>query len=78
VVRLIWTPQALRDVTRLRGFLAHKNPDAAQRAVRTIRLGVKMLGRHPEVGRPVEEMPREFREFDRPRWKWGATSPVGR
>jgi plasmid stabilization system protein ParE len=63
VARLIWTPEALRDVARLHRFLAHKNLDAAQRAVRTIRLGLQMLGRHPQIGRPVEEMPQEFREW---------------
>ncbi len=42
---------------------ASKSPNAAQRAVSTIRRGVKALGRHPEIGRPVEELPPEFREW---------------
>jgi plasmid stabilization system protein ParE len=50
--RLRWSPPALLDV-------AH----AAQRAVKTIRQGVKTLGKHPEIGRPVEELPPEFREW---------------
>lgn len=62
MARVIWTPAALRDLARLRRFLAPKNPDAARRAVRTIRQGVKALGRHPEIGRPIDEMPPEFRE----------------
>ncbi|MGQ0664229.1 MAG: type II toxin-antitoxin system RelE/ParE family toxin [Pseudomonadota bacterium] len=33
------------------------------RAIRAIRQGVKGLATHPEVGRPVEEMPPEFREW---------------
>ena len=61
--RLIWSPAALRDLARLHAFLAPKNPDAARRAVATIRRGVKLLGDHPEVGRPVAEMPPEFREW---------------
>ncbi len=61
--RLIWTPAALRDVARLRAFLAPKNPDAARRAAAAIRQGVKLLSDHPEAGRPFEAMPHEFREW---------------
>jgi plasmid stabilization system protein ParE len=63
VAHVIWTPPALRDVVRLRGFLATRNRSAAQRAVRAIRHGVKALAVHSEMGRPVEEMPPEFREW---------------
>jgi plasmid stabilization system protein ParE len=63
VPRLIWTPPALRDVARLHALLAPKNRNAARRAVRAIRQGVKLLAAHPEIGRPVEEMPSEFREW---------------
>jgi plasmid stabilization system protein ParE len=34
--RLIWSPAALRDVSRLHRFLAEKTMQAAQRAVRRI------------------------------------------
>jgi plasmid stabilization system protein ParE len=61
--RLKWSQPALRDVARLHNFLAPKSRDAAKRAVKAIRQGVKMLGKHPEMGRPVEEMPLEFREW---------------
>jgi plasmid stabilization system protein ParE len=50
-------------VARLHTFLAPKNRDAARRAVRAIRQGVKLLATHPEIGRLVEEMPPEFREW---------------
>jgi plasmid stabilization system protein ParE len=63
VPRLIWTPPALRDLVRLHGFLAPKNRNAARRAVRAIRQGVRLVATHPEIGRPVEEMPSEFREW---------------
>ncbi len=39
--RLIWASPALREVLRLYCFLAEKNTDAAKRAVRGIRDGVK-------------------------------------
>jgi plasmid stabilization system protein ParE len=61
--RLKWSPHSLRDVARLHDFLAVKSPDAAKRAVQAIRQGLKLLGKHPEMGRPVEEMPTEFREW---------------
>lgn len=61
--RLRWSSQALRDVARLHQFLAPKSEQAAQRAVKTIRQGVKTLGKHPEIGRPMEESPPEFREW---------------
>ena len=61
--RLIWSPPALQDVARLHAFLKPNNADAAMRAVRAIRRGVHLLAKHPEVGRPAEDMPREFREW---------------
>jgi plasmid stabilization system protein ParE len=61
--RLKWSQSVLLDVARLFDFLAPKSPDAAKRAVRAIRQGVKTLGKHPEIGRPVEELPPEFREW---------------
>ena len=53
--RLKWSQAALLDVARLHRFLAPKSREAAQ--------GVKALGKHPEIGRPVEELPLEFREW---------------
>jgi plasmid stabilization system protein ParE len=60
---LIWTPSALQDVQRAYRFLAEKNVDAARRAAKTIREGVKILANQPEIGRPVEEMDPEYREW---------------
>jgi plasmid stabilization system protein ParE len=61
--RLIWSQPALLDVARLHAFLAPKNQDAAKRAVKAIRRGIKVLGQHPQIGRPVEETAPEFREW---------------
>jgi plasmid stabilization system protein ParE len=61
--RLKWSQPALLDVARLHAFLVPKSREAAQRAVKAIRQGIKALARHPEIGRPVEEMPLEFREW---------------
>ena len=61
--RLIWSPQALLDVQRLYRFLASKNIDAAKRAVKAMRQGVRVLGQQPGVGRPVEDMEPVYREW---------------
>ena len=73
--RLIWTPHAQSDLARLRDFLAVKNLDAARRAIQTIRQGVKTLAAHPEIGRAVDNMPPEFREWIIP---FGGSSYVTR
>jgi plasmid stabilization system protein ParE len=61
--RLKWSQPASRDVARLHDFLLPKSRDAARRAIKSIRQGVKALGKHPEIGRPVDELPPEFREW---------------
>ncbi len=61
--RLIWTPSALADVQRVYRFLFEKNPIAAKQAVGAIRQGVNVLALHPEIGRPVEVMDPEYREW---------------
>lgn len=61
--RVIWTPPALNDVQRLYRFLAPKDASAARRAVQAIRAGVKVLAHQPRVGRPVDDMAPEFREW---------------
>ena len=61
--RLIWSQPALRDVRRLYGFLAEKNIEAANRAVKLIREGVKIIADQPGIGRPVEGMESEYREW---------------
>ena len=61
--QLIWAPPALLDVQRLYRFLAPKNADAAKRAVKAIRQEVTVLGQQPGIGRPVENMPDEFRNW---------------
>ncbi|MGB6826981.1 MAG: type II toxin-antitoxin system RelE/ParE family toxin [Terracidiphilus sp.] len=61
--QLKWSQPALRDVARLHAFLAPKSGDAAQRAVSAIRQGVKLLASHPGMGRPIEDLPTEFREW---------------
>jgi len=61
--RLIWSRQALLDVQRLYRFLAVKNIAATTRAIKSVRQGVKVLGYQPGIGRTVEDIPEEFREW---------------
>jgi len=61
--RLIWSPAALLDLQRLYRFLAEKNVDAAKRAVRAIREGMKVITKQPGIGRPAEDMEPQFREW---------------
>jgi plasmid stabilization system protein ParE len=61
--RVIWSEAALLDVQRLYRFLAPKNLDAAKRAVKAVRKGLNVLQLQPAIGRPVDDMPTEFREW---------------
>lgn len=61
--RVKWSHSALLDVARLHQFLEPKSPAAAKRAIKAIRGGVRALSKHPESGRPVEELSAEFREW---------------
>ena len=51
-MRLIFSPAAIADLERLRAFLQTQNPDAAQRAIRSIDEAVQSLTTFPALGRP--------------------------
>lgn len=52
---VIWLPEALEDVERLRLFLTDKNPTAAARAGRVLQDGAKLLADFPEAGYPMND-----------------------
>lgn len=58
-----YAPCAIRDLQRLREFLRPKNPAAAKRAAETIMKAVQVLGHQPQIGRPIDEMSDEYREW---------------
>lgn len=60
---LIWSPPALLDLQRLHRFLAQKNIPAAKRAAKAIREGMKIIAKQPRIGRPLEDMEPEYREW---------------
>ena len=57
MAQIVYSRNGLANLERLYRFLADKNPDAAIRAVRTIRDKVKVLSRHPRLGRIDSEQP---------------------
>ncbi|OHV83418.1 type II toxin-antitoxin system RelE/ParE family toxin [Ensifer sp. LCM 4579] len=61
--QVVYAPAALRDIERLRIFLCSKNPSAARRAGDAIIKGVRILGSQPHMGRPVEDLPENYREW---------------
>ena len=58
-----YAPEAIRDLQRLREFLRPLNPVAAKRASERIRNSLQVLGHRRHIGRPIEELPDEFREW---------------
>lgn len=61
--RLIWSERSLADLERLYRFLAGKDRDAAIRAVKAIRAGVRILEHQPLMGRLAESVDGETREW---------------
>ncbi|MGM7448807.1 type II toxin-antitoxin system RelE/ParE family toxin [Idiomarina sp. ST20R2A10] len=60
---MIWSPAALADVQRLHDFLRDNDPIVAREAVKSIRKNAHILAYQPEIGRPLDDMPIEFREW---------------
>ena len=58
-----YAPRAIRDLHRLREFLQPKNPAAAKRATEAILKAAKEIKRQPQIGRLIEELPNDFREW---------------
>lgn len=62
-MRVIYTPAALRDLERLRRFLREANPTAARRAAQTILQATQALGAYPQMGRLIDDLSVEYREW---------------
>lgn len=61
--QLRYASHAIRDLQRLREFLRPLNPAAAKLAGETIRKSLQVLKHQPYIGRPIEELPDEYREW---------------
>jgi plasmid stabilization system protein ParE len=60
VARVTYAPGAMRDLERLRDFLAAHDAEAALVAVQGIADAISTLERHPLIGRPVDMGMREL------------------
>jgi plasmid stabilization system protein ParE len=52
---ILFAPDAVSDIERVRHFLGTRNPGAAQRALHTIWSALERIQDIPELGRPTEE-----------------------
>lgn len=60
--RIVWLPEALTDIERLRALLQTKSPDAAARATKAILDGAGILQSRADIGRPMDD------DTDRREW----------
>jgi plasmid stabilization system protein ParE len=56
-VNLYYTPEAISDLERLRGFIAANNPAAAQKIATELLTGIANLKQLPHLGRKVIKAP---------------------
>ncbi|QIT56594.1 type II toxin-antitoxin system RelE/ParE family toxin [Aquisalimonas sp. 2447] len=61
--RVIFTPAAVQDLDRLKGFLQAKGPAAAEKAAQAIIQGMQAIEEMPHIGRPIEDLPPEYRDW---------------
>ncbi len=52
---ILFSPDAVDDVERLRAFLDQSSPDAAQRALASIWTAIERLQEFPDLGMPTED-----------------------
>lgn len=52
-MRLFYSAEAVADLSRLRSFIAEKNPMAAARIARNLKTQIEKLRDFPKLGRPV-------------------------
>ncbi len=61
--QVIYSPSAVRDLNRIRQFLKSKDPRAAARAGQTIISSMREVAKLPSIGKPIDQMPQEFRDW---------------
>ncbi|ARV58676.1 plasmid stabilization system protein [Nostocales cyanobacterium HT-58-2] len=55
-MKLKFSESAVRDLVRLREFIAKNSPQAAERVSLRLRQAIGKLVLHPDIGRPVPEL----------------------
>ena len=56
-MKIVYTPEAIEDLVRLREFIEIKNPGAAKRVATSLVDGIKKLKQFPYIGVKVSEAP---------------------
>ena len=56
-MNILYAPEAIDDLNRLRTFIAEKNPNAAQRVAGELLEGISKLKIFPKMGIPVNRAP---------------------
>lgn len=74
IVQVVYSRNAIANLEGLHRFLAAKNPEAATRALRTIRDRMRTLSRFPRLG-PVDPEQPDYRQLFIP---FGASGYVAR
>lgn len=54
-MNIIYTPESIHDLQRLREFIAEKNPNAAAKTAQALKTGIKKLKSFPKLGTDVPE-----------------------
>jgi len=62
-MNLFFSRSAVHDLVRLREFIAQHSPNAAGRISKRLRGAILELVNHPQIGRPVPDLPGEIREL---------------
>ncbi len=56
-MKLIYSPEAVHDLVRLRQFIAEKDPSAAARIAAELVMRIEQLHTFPEMGKSVAQCP---------------------
>ena len=56
-MRIVYTPEAIADLQRLRDFIAEHDPAAAQKTARALLRSIRRIAEHSRIGHPVEKAP---------------------
>ena len=56
-MKILYTPESIGDLKRLREFIAQKNASAAQRIANSILKGINQLKKFPYLGVEVQQAP---------------------
>ena len=56
-MKIVFTPESIEDLTRLREFIEIKNPDAAKRIADSLIDGISQLKNFPYIGVEVSSAP---------------------